>query len=577
MRIGRRFFLGLVGVSAYEFSTKSNAQSMFQLANSRITINQAGYYPMRPKSAILINWGNSGTSKVDLVDAKTKRTVFTTNLGQPIRDLASQDLVQLVDFSKFNKEGNYYLKSGSIQSYPFQISKDIYQDAFTKLLRSYYLQRCGVAITDSATGINHPPCHVGDGLIDHADTFNQANEFKSATGGWHDAGDFGKYVSPSAVTIGRLLSLYEQYPNLFRDRQLNIPESGNGKPDLLDEVKVGLDWMLKMQRADGAVYRKLSGKKWPGEILPNQDVQPRYIYGVSTPETGKLAAAMAMAARIYSAYDAALAQSYLAAAQLAWNYLQTQPTMQVDWYMGDDSGSGKYLASEWDPEPALKTDIDDRLWAASELFITTGNPDFEQYLARQLPALSYTLFEWKDPSPMAMSDYLMQKRRPGSEMLKQQMKEKLLTRANVLMQKVARSGYRLANDQFIWASNKMAAEEGITLFYAYKLTDNSDYLKAAFDQLDYLLGRNSFNLSFVTGVGTNAVRNVHHRISRAQRIVIPGLLVGGPNTYAQDDIAPKGLGPKSYLDDERSYATNEYAIDYNASLIGLMGMLMAEA
>jgi endoglucanase len=343
--------------------------------------------------------------------------------------------------------------------------------------------------------------------------------------------------------------------------------------------------MLKMQRADGAVYRKLSGKKWPGEILPNQDVQPRYIYGISTPETGKLAAAMAMAARIYSAYDDALAQSYLAAAQKAWNYLQTQPTMQVDWYMGDDSGSGKYLASEWDTEPALKTDIDDRLWAASELFITTGNPDFEQYLARQLPALSYTLFEWKDPSPMAMSDYLMQKHRPGSEMLKQQMKEMLkqqmkemlLTRANVLMQKVARSGYRLANDQFIWASNKLAAEEGITLFYAYKLTDNSDYLKAAFDQLDYLLGRNSFNLSFVTGVGTNAVRNVHHRISRAQRIVIPGLLVGGLNTYAQDDIAPKGLGPKSYLDDERSYATNEYAIDYNASLIGLMGMLMAEA
>jgi endoglucanase len=245
--------------------------------------------------------------------------------------------------------------------------------------------------------------------------------------------------------------------------------------------------------------------------------------------------------------------------------------------MGDDSGSGKYLASEWDTEPALKTDIDNRLWAASELFVTTGNPAFEQYLVLQLPALSYTLFEWKDPSPLAMSDYLMQKRRPGSEMLKQQIKEKLLARANVLMQKVAMSGYRLANDQFIWASNKMAAEEGITLFYAYKLTDNSDYLKAAFDQLDYLLGRNSFNLSFVSGVGTNAVRNVHHRISRAKRIVMPGLLVGGPNTYAQDDIAPKGLGPKSYLDDERSYATNEYAIDYNASLIGLMGMLMAEA
>jgi endoglucanase len=145
------------------------------------------------------------------------------------------------------------------------------------------------------------------------------------------------------------------------------------------------------------------------------------------------------------------------------------------------------------------------------------------------------------------------------------------------MQKVSLSGYRLANDNFIWASNKMAAEEGITLLYAYQVTGNQAYFTAAVDQLDYLLGRNHFNKSFITGVGSNSVRNVHHRIAQAKKIVIPGLMVGGPNTEAQDGIAPKGLGPLSYLDDDRSYATNEYAIDYNASVIGLMGMLMAEA
>ncbi|HEY9830823.1 MAG TPA: glycoside hydrolase family 9 protein, partial [Stenomitos sp.] len=144
-------------------------------------------------------------------------------------------------------------------------------------------------------------------------------------------------------------------------------------------------------------------------------------------------------------------------------------------------------------------------------------------------------------------------------------------------QKVNSSGYRLANQDFIWASNKRAAEEGITLLYAYRLTGNPEYMRAAVDQLDYLIGRNHFNKSFITEVGSNSVRNVHHRIAQAKKIVIPGLMVGGPNAQAEDGIAPKGLGPLSYLDDERSYATNEYAIDYNASVIGLMGMLMAEA
>jgi endoglucanase len=337
--------------------------------------------------------------------------------------------------------------------------------------------------------------------------------------------------------------------------------------------------MLTMQRADGAVYRKLSGKEWPGPIVPNEDKQPRFVYGISTPDTAKFAAAMAMANRVYARYDTQLAQTCLKAAQKAWSFLQTEPSMKVDWVEGDDSGSGKYLASDndFDPYGALKTDKDDRFWAAAELLISTKNPAFEQFLEQNISGFSYTLFEWADPSSLGMINYVMQTGREGSDKLKQQIKEKLIERADTLMQKVSLSGYRLANHDFIWASNKRAAEEGITLVYAYRVTGNQAYLRAAIDQLDYLLGRNHFNKSFVTGVGTNSVRNVHHRIAQAKKIVIPGLMVGGPNTKAEDGIAPKDLGPLSYLDDERSYATNEYAIDYNASMIGLMGMLMGEA
>lgn len=571
--------LSCIFAIAYGFHARSNAQSprLTRASNSRIVVNQIGYYPTSPKTALFINLNSPQLAKAQLINNRTKRRVFETGLGTAQLDAASQDVIQSIDFSKFNKEGTYYLKVGSIQSYPFKIGKNIYRETLSKLLRSYYLQRCGVAVRDSASGVNHPPCHISDGLIAHTDAFNQGGKQKRAIGGWHDAGDYGKYVGPTAVTVGRLLSLYEQYPKLFSDRQLAIPESGNRRPDILDEVKIGLDWMLTMQREDGAIYRKLSGKEWPGAILPHQDNQARYIYGISTPETAKFAGAMAMANRIYAPYDAKLAQTYLKAAKKAWIFLQKEPSMKVDWVEGDDSGSGQYLASTADPEEALKTDKDDRLWAAAELFISTGESAFEQYMAPNIAALPYTLFEWKDPSSLGMINYLMQTGFKGSDSLKKQIKEKLTQRADSLIQKVSRSGYNLANDNFIWASNKMAAEEGITLLYAYRVTGNQAYFNAAVDQLDYLLGRNHFNKSFITGVGSNSVRNVHHRIAQAKKIVIPGLMVGGPNTQAQDGIAPKDLGPLSYLDDERSYATNEYAIDYNASVIGLLGMLMAQS
>ena len=566
--------LSCVLAIAYGFSAKSNAQTPIKTDSSKIVINQVGYYPNSPKTALLINLNNPQAGKVQLVNLRTKRSVFETELAAPQADEKSKDVIQSIDFSKFKQEGFYYLKSGDIKSYPFQIGKNIYRDALNKLLRSYYLQRCGVAVRDAALGVNHPPCHINDGLIAHPDSFNQGGKQRRANGGWHDAGDYGKYVGPTAVTVGRLLSLYEQYPKLFTDRQLAIPESGNRRPDILDEVKIGLDWMLTMQREDGAIYRKLSGKEWPGAILPHQDQQPRYVYGISTPETAKFAAAMAMAQRIYAPFDSKLAQTYLKAAQKAWDFLQKEPSTKVDWVEGDDSGSGKYINDF--PESRLQPDTNDRLWAAAELFITTGNSIFDQYLTQNFAAWTYTLYGWDNPSALGMIDYLMLTGRKGSDSLKQQIQEKLIQRADSLSQKVAASGYRLANQTFIWASNKMAAEEGITLLYAYRLTGNQDYFNVAVDQLDYLLGRNHFNKSFITGVGSNSVRYVHHRIAQAKKIVIPGLMVGGPNANAEDGIAPKGLGPLSYLDDERSYATNEYAIDYNASVIGLMGMLMAQ-
>jgi endoglucanase len=445
------------------------------------------------------------------------------------------------------------------------------------MLRSYYLQRCGVAINDTESQVWHAACHLQDGLLAHADVTGEQGERRPTTGGWHDAGDYGKYVATAAIAIARLLNLYELYPSLFPDRQLRIPESGNEISDLLDEVRVEMAWLLTLQRKDGAVYRKVSGMNWPKQSAPDNDTQPRYVYGISTPETAKFAAVAAMSARNFHSIDAAFARACLAAAQRAWHYLEQHPNVQVDWVEGDDLGSGKYLFSEVDQEEALLTDADDRLWAAVELFVTTQQERFLPYIHAQIPRFGFTLFEWKDPSALALITYYHHATsREFNRKVTDYIQTQLEKKAEHILKIVKQSGYRIANDRFVWGSNKMTAEEGITLVHAYKLTGNIAYWQAAVDQVDYLFGRNHFGLSFVSGIGEHAVQHVCHIPSRMAGITIPGLLVGGPNAAAQCGLAPKGLGPLSYIDHEESYATNENAIDYNASAIALIAMLVGE-
>ena len=564
------FIALILGISSLD----SDRETLTKVRTA-IVVNQVGYLPQWQKTALLINNQNPVTS-LELINSDTKQLVTTLPLTPEIKDEETGDRITKIDFTSVTQPGEYYLKQDRLKSTHFQIGEDIYQQPLITLLRTYYLQRCGTELDDPVTGIYHLPCHLRDGLIAHQDQFHQAEESVPAAGGWHNGAAYSKYVATTTVSIARLLNLYQQYPDLFPDRQLDIPESGNGVSDLLDEMKFGLDWLLKMQREDGAVYRKLSGKQWAIEIAPDVDLQPRYIYGISTPETAKFAAVMAIASKTYKTIDSQLATKYLDAAEAAWQYLQTQPKMKVDWVKGDDRGSQKYLADKLDTEASLQTDIDDRLWAAAELYIATGKADFSNFFAEHLDQTEYTTFDWKNPAPLAFIDYLIQNKQPTSTELVAKIKSKIEQRADLVLGKVKQSLYNIANDNFIWNSNRITIEEGITLFYAYQFTQNDEYLTAATDQLDYILGRNHFNQTFVTGIGDKPVEQINHPFTVAKKIAIPGLVVGGPNSGAQDGLVAKNLGQLSYIDDDRSYATNQYAIDHNASLISLITNLIVQ-
>ncbi|WP_293995832.1 glycoside hydrolase family 9 protein [Sphaerotilus sp.] len=575
LRLGLGLCAGLVAAGALAQTTAGSLAGVAP-APAQPVLNQLGSKPGWPLHARLVQTERDNRPvKASVIDLANGAAVRNLVAGPGALDADSGDWIRNLDLGAPLPAGRYALQIAGLEPVRFEVGNAVYQPLHRALLRAFYLQRCGAALHDAESGLDHPVCHAEDATLAHADEVNPKGHPLGAAGGWHDAGDYGKYVSTTAVAIARMLAVYERDPARYADDATGIPESGNRTPDLLDEMRIGLDWMLAMQRQDGAVYRKLGGPNWPHKKAPHEDVVPRLVYGVSSPETAKAAATWAQAARLFATHDAKTAARYLDAARRSWAWLEAQsgPAQRFDYTEGDDNGSGPYRANATDTEASLTYDWDDRLWAATELYLTTREAPYLKRMEQWLPQAPLNLFEWKDPSALAMSYLLWHPALQGREDLAAPVRQRILQRARGLSEQHRKSGWGIANNRFVWGSNKMTAEEGITLCMAYQIGGNPQYLAAARDQLHYLLGRNHFGKSFVSGVGSDAVREVSHLWYQVSHQPIPGLFVGGPNTLEQSNIGPKGRGPLSWIDDTRSYATNEFALDYNASLIGLLGEL----
>lgn len=530
-------------------------------ANS-LVLNQLGYMPQADKKVYVISPEQKDVALIAMPEnIEIARFSLTYN-----NQLPDGQTIHVADFSNASTAGWYYFRSGEHKSVPFEIRPDVYENLTDGLIHALFLQRSGEAVYSPITGMARPPSHTQDGIIFRDDTINKAGTYIDASGGWYDAGDFGKYISTATITIARLLEAYRQSPTLFD------ANNDNQFPTILDEAKVGLLWMEKMQRRDGAVYRKLSGSAWPAKIPPWLDTQTRYIFGVSTPDTAKYAATMAFAARIYKPFDADLAARWLASAEAAWDYLETQPTQYTDWTKADDSGSGPYIRNEHDMEESLATDVDDRMWAAAELYLATNEDVFFDYFDTQYRELigsdisMFDFFEWKNPAIMGIWHMMLETDTPLTQLMKDDLNALAARYAGLAEQ----SPFFVGNQKFIWGSNKMVAEIGIVMAWSDMISNTTKYRWLIQTQIDYLLGANAFNMSFVTHFGTHSVRNLHHLYRIGTGVSLPGFLVGGPNIKGQAGVAPKDMGMLSYVDSEKSYAVNEFAIDYNAALIGLL-------
>ncbi|MCL6588396.1 MAG: glycoside hydrolase family 9 protein [Firmicutes bacterium] len=526
-----------------------------------IFVNQAGYLPEQQKWVVSAR----PASQFVVVNEDTGEIIFQGRLHSK-GDYTSKKRIWRGDFTNVRKPGRYRIEIKGIgASYSFKIDKDVYNPLLELGMRSFYLQRCGIALDDPETGLRHPLCHKDDGYIMRADNFFSANARIISTGGWHDAGDYGKYVPTTAVTVAQMLTAFELWPEKFTDGQFRIPESGNGAPDILDEALIGLKWLLTMQRPDGAVYHKLSGKRWPSNFSPDYDTSYRFLFGISTASTGKFAATMAIASRVWKTLDPEFSRRFLEAALKAWEFLESHPFMW-DHTDFDDEGSGAYGQID---------DRVDRLWAALEL--ATVRPEIKPAagLKKELEQYKPTAPSWNDAAILGVFHY--QRFEQADPVLRKKTEAMLVSLADSYLKNAKKSGYgyTLLFSDFAWASNKTGLARGIVLALANIVRPDPQYLNAATAQLDFVLGCNPLSKCFVTGIGSNPVAAPHHRFISHTGIVIPGLLAGGPNNNAESGVEPKGQGPFSYDDNRMAYSCNEPAIDYNAALILLTAAFAA--
>ena len=542
--------------------------------DSSIRLNQLGFYPDQKKLAVILNHE----------DVESKDIAFEGKLSSAFNKTFSGKNSRVADFSSFAEPGRYVLVLNRVgKSYPFEIQPTINQELGKASIKAFYYQRASTKLDETHAGIwAREMGHPDDKAMIHPSAISAlrgAGDVFASPKGWYDAGDYNKYIVNSGITVGTLLSLYEDYPSYFQKLELNIPESGNQIPDLLEEIRWNLDWMITMQDpSDGGVYHKLTTAQFEGMVEPQKAISQRYFVAKSTTATLDFAAIMAQAARVYKAFFPEESVIYLKAAEKAWNWAKENPEVlynqnEMNVAFDPDVVTGAYgdfsATDEW-------------IWAASELFVTTHNMTYWDELANA--DQSYKLPSWNQVSWLGY--YSLLRHQDKISLLPQEwmamLKINLLSAAREHSEGTEETAFKspIETDakNFIWGSNAVAANQGILFIYAYKQSNEHMFLERAFDNLDYILGKNATGYSYVTGFGSKPPLHPHHRLaaSRPDLPPLPGFIVGGPNPKQQDGCTYASSFPdESYTDESCSYASNEIAINWNAPFAYLANALEA--
>ena len=571
----------VISISNTAFSQQSDQLTV----SESIRTNQLGFYPNAAKIAVITK---TGFSKFSILTADKKQPVFTGNLKESGSPGLNGKKNLIADFSAYNKPGKYLLYvEGLGTSFPIQIATAAYNKAAVASVKAYYFQRASTALPEQFAGKWHRIAgHPDDKVLIHpsAETEKRpAGTVISASKGWYDAGDYNKYIVNSGVTMGTMLSLCEDFPEYVKTLNTKIPESRNAVPDVLDELVWNLRWMLAMQDPDdGGVYNKLTNANFDGMVMPNVTKAPRYVVQKGTAATLDFAAVTAQASRLLKGYKKdlpGLADSCLSASIKAWEWAQKNPEMAYEQNAINNKFTPKVVTGGYGD----RSFGDEFIWAAAELYITTGNNSYYKAL-NMLPDERMPLPSWGNVRLLGYYSLIRNETKLSGTAKNdiRTLKTRVIAMADNMIAGVDETAYKTVMGKnvrdFGWGSNSNAGNQGVALIQAYKITGDKKYLNYAMSNLDYLLGRNATGYSYITGVGFKTPMHPHHRPSSADGIAdpVPGLLVGGPNPGQQDGVKLTSTVPdEAYVDDERSYAANEIAINWNAPLVYLTNAVEA--
>jgi len=524
-----------------------------------IRINQVGYYPDANKIALVVF---SKASTFEVVNVLDNSVELSGNLSAQVFWKDAGDSIKIVDFSALTKTGTYKIRIPEFgESYPFEISNTVFRKAAYASLKSFYYQRSSYQLTVPFAGLwARPAGHPDTACILHASTGKSG--MISSPGGWYDAGDYGKYVINAGISVATMLSFYENFNSYFADNTIQIPESGNGKNDLLDEVKFELDWLKTMQDTDGGVFFKLTTLSFSGMVMPNADKAARYAIGKTSASALDFAAMMAMAGRIYKDYDPIYAADCITRAENAWIWAKANPAIYFK--NPADVSTGEYGDGNV---------TDEFIWAAAELYITTQKDEYKTYLEGKSNSLNYNNSPgWPGVQPLASLSLATIPNGLSTNLLTT-IKKSIISTSDKWLTQIAASACRIPQFGYNWGSNSGIANNGVGLLYAYILTKDAKYIKGAAECADYLLGKNATGFSFVSAYGYKTPMFFHHRPSHADGVVqpIPGFVSGGPNSGKQDGQKYPFSDPaKCFVDVMDSYASNEVCINWNSPLTALL-------
>ena len=603
-----------------------------QFKGYEVDYNENGYAVRTNQIGYFTNGEKTATAVIDDKDAvvwkllDSKGNIATSGMTKVFgMDEASGDFVHKIDFSNYKVSGKgYKLVVGTDKLVPeynpvigvdlkmvaespsFDIQDNIYSKLKYDAFKYFYHNRSAMPIeakyTDGRDDLARPAGHTKELLkcSPSDEWYKPYGTYElDVTGGWYDAGDHGKYVVNGGISTWTLQNQYERALNRgedltqapYGDNTMNIPESGNGILDILDESRFNLEFMLKMQVPEGKefagmVHHCAHDETWTGlGMRPDEDDRVRYIYAPTTAATLNLSATAAQGARIWGKYDSKFAAKCLEAAEKAWDAAIKNPNIYAP---KTSVGGGTYDDDHVE---------DEFYWAVCELYAATGNQKYLDFMKTSkyyldMPDVATDeetgAFNWANVEALGTLTLLSSKNNLGAEEIKKA-EENVLKSADSYIDVENETGYSVALEDrdYVWASNGNLANIMMVMAYANDIggKTTTKYIDGANKSMDYLLGVNPNTKCYVSGYGVNPLLNPHHRFwSHEVNDKFPrcpaGVLSGGPN-HGMDDPYVKGAGwkagskpsAKCYLDDIQSYSTNECTINWNAPLAWMASYL----